>query len=390
MNKPENEFKVGTYDLNPQPNFNFQLNRTIMWDGGSLEDIKRVGSKITDSTSWKNEMIAIGDKATSEDRIKEAIAYYRMSEFFMFDSDPDKKKYYELATKMFYEYYEKYFDNQAVIRYEVPYEGITLPVMFVKAKGEKKDTILLHGGNDSYFEEFFFPILYLAENGFDVYLFEGPGQGGVLRVQGKHFTYEWEKPVKWILDTLNLNDVTIIGASLGGMLAPRATAFEKRIKHLIAWSVFPSFLDVIFSVLPLKAQKILNILMLLKWKWLFNFLFRIKLSNGDEMLKWGLKHGLYAYESTSPYDYILKMCQYQMTDIAPLIEQDMLIIGANKDHFINYHMVNKEIDTLINVKSLTMGIFTDQENAGTHCNVGNSKLALDTMMNWIGMIKGNI
>lgn len=106
--------------------------------------------------------------------------------------------------------------------------------MYAEAKGEKKDTILLHGGNDSYFEEFFFPMLYLSENGFDVYLFEGPGQGGVLRNQGKHFTYQWEKPVKTILDMLNIDDVTIIGASLGGMLAPRAAAFEKRIRRVIA------------------------------------------------------------------------------------------------------------------------------------------------------------
>lgn len=90
-------------------------------------------------------------------------------------------------------------------------------------------------------QEFFFPMLYLAENGFTVYLFVGPGQGGVMRVQGKHFTHKWEKPVKTVLDYFKLDDVTIIGASLGGMLAPRAAAFEKRIKRVIAWSIFPNF-----------------------------------------------------------------------------------------------------------------------------------------------------
>lgn len=55
--------------------------------------------------------------------------------------------------------------------------------MYAKAQGEVKDVILLHGGNDSYFEEFFFPMLYLASQGFDIYLFEGPGQGGVMRLQ---------------------------------------------------------------------------------------------------------------------------------------------------------------------------------------------------------------
>jgi alpha-beta hydrolase superfamily lysophospholipase len=92
--------------------------------------------------------------------------------------------------------------------------------MVTKAKGERKGALLLHGGNDSYYEELFFPMLYLAENGFDVYLYEGPGQGGVLRLQEMKFTHKWEKPTKAVLNYFKLNGVTIVGASLGGYLAP--------------------------------------------------------------------------------------------------------------------------------------------------------------------------
>lgn len=48
---------------------------------------------------------------------------------------------------------------------------------------------------------------------------------------------------------------------------------------------------------------------------------------------------------------------------------------------------SKEIDALINVRSLTVRIFTDKENGEGHCNVGNPKLCFDTMMNWIKQIK---
>ncbi|MCM1223441.1 MAG: alpha/beta hydrolase, partial [Lachnospiraceae bacterium] len=179
----EFHFKKGVYHLNEQSNFDFQLNRVVMWDGGDLEEIKTIGSRIKTSEDWKRELIALGDKAVSEGRTENAIAYYRMSEFFMYDGDPDKKAYYVKATEMFYDYYKSVFDSGEVKRYEVPYEDVVLPVMVAKAKGEEKDVILLHGGNDSYFEEFFIPMLYLAENGFTTYLFEGPGQGGVMRVQ---------------------------------------------------------------------------------------------------------------------------------------------------------------------------------------------------------------
>ncbi len=38
-----------------------------------------------------------------------------------------------------------------------------------------------------------------------------------------------------------------------------------------------------------------------------------------------------------------------MMDIAEQITQDILIVGANKDHFIPYTMVNREISALKNV-----------------------------------------
>jgi alpha-beta hydrolase superfamily lysophospholipase len=103
-----------------------------------------------------------------------------MSEFFMYDGDPDKRKYYEKATKLFYEYYADFFEgeNPRIERYDVPYENVKLPVMHVVPYGESKGTILIHGGNDSYFEEFLFTVLYMQEQGFEVYMFEGPGQGG--------------------------------------------------------------------------------------------------------------------------------------------------------------------------------------------------------------------
>ena len=379
-------FKEGTYKLNKQSNFDYQLNRAIMWDGGRLEDIQKIASKIVDSESWKRYLIQIGDEAYNEKRIENAIAYYRMSEFFMYDGDPDKKKYYKMATDMFYEYYSEYFSKGIVEKINVSYDGINLPVMHAKPVGKCKDVILLHGGNDSYFEELFFPMLYLSENGYDVYLFEGPGQGGVMRLQNKHFTYKWEEPVKSILDYFNLNNVTIVGASLGGMLAPRAAAFDKRIKRVVAWSILPNFLEVLIGTQPKFMQNMVRFLLKIKCAPIINFVLQKK-AKKDELIKWGLNHGMYAYEAKTPYEYLVKMNNYQIINIGDKIDQDMLIIGANRDHFINYKSIGKEINCLTNVRSLTVKIFTEKQNAAAHCNVGNAKLVFDTIMNWIEEIK---
>ena len=379
--------KRGVYKLNGERNFDYQLNRVINWDGGRIEDIQPVADKIRTSADWKRELIALGDAAMNEGRIQNAVAYYRMSEFFMYDGDPDKKAYYVKATELFYQYYADLFEGEhpRIEKTEVPYENAKLPVMHVVPEGKSKGTILLHGGNDSYFEEFLFTVLYLQEQGFEVYMFEGPGQGGVMRLQGIHFTHEWEKPVKAVLDHFSLSDVTIIGISLGGYLAPRAAAFDKRIAKVVAWSVFPCFQDVIVGMQKPAVQKMFYLLMKLRARPLINFIFGRK-AKKEPVIDWGLKHGCYAYEAKDAYGYAQKLKLYDLGPIADRVTQDMLIIGANQDHFIDYRLIGREVSMLTNVKSLTFRLFTDKEDAQNHCNVGNGKAVLDTICQWIEQI----
>lgn len=380
--------KKGIYELNRDPNFNYQLNRVINWDGGRLEDVAPIAAKIKTSADWKRELIALGDQAILENRTANAIAYYRMSEFFMYDGDPDKKKYYSLATEMFYAYYADYFsgENPRIERLSVPYESVSLPVMHVIPIGKSKGTLLVHGGNDSYYEEFLFSLLYLQELGYEVYLFEGPGQGSVIRTQGMHFTHEWEKPTKAVLDQLNLNNVTIIGISLGGYLAPRAAAFDKRISRVIAWSIFPCFLDVLIGDENPAVQKMFHFLLKIKAKAIINTIFNT-LAKKEPVIDWGLKHGMYAYEADSAYGYAQKLKLYDIAPIADKVTQDVLIIGANQDHFINYKLIGQEINMFPNAKSLSFRLFTDKEEAQNHCNVGNGKLVLDTIDSWLDSLK---
>ena len=66
---------------------------------------------------------------------------------------------------------------------------------------------------------------YIVDAGYEIILFEGPGQGAAHRKSSLYMTHEWEKPTSAVLDYFELTDVTLIGISLGGYLAPRAAAF---------------------------------------------------------------------------------------------------------------------------------------------------------------------
>ncbi len=380
---------VGSRRLHPEPNFNYQLNRTALWSGGDWGELADAAGRIVTAADWERKLRSLGKKAEREGRIEYAIAYFRMAEFFMFDDNPDKSGVYRKARELFYAHYADVFASAEIRRESVPCAGGMLPVWVALPKeGAPKDTLLLHGGNDSYIEEFFQIVLYLLRRGYAVYLFEGPGQGEVLRLQNIKFTHEWHLPVQAILDHFRLDDVTIICSSLGGVLAPRAAAYEKRIRRVVGFSIMPSFFDVILGKQSAGLQWGARLLLALRQRGLINALVRAKMKR-DPMVQWGISHAMYAYDVASPYEMLRKARLFQIADIGHLIEQDFLLLGAREDHFIPASLYKDEIDALPNVRSLTYRFFTEEEHAGTHCSAGNAKLVLDYIAGWIDSVKGN-
>jgi dipeptidyl aminopeptidase/acylaminoacyl peptidase len=124
-------------------------------------------------------------------------------------------------------------------RVEIPYLGKTLAGILRKPAGvEKPPVVAMAVGLDSTKEETdAYEVPFLAR-GLATLVFEGPGQGEAqydFPIRG-----DYEVPVKAVLDYIgtrrDLDSVRIgmWGVSLGGYYAPRAAAFDKRIKACIA------------------------------------------------------------------------------------------------------------------------------------------------------------
>lgn len=380
-------FKKGFHELNDEPHLNYQLNRMINWSGGDLEEVERVSRRIKDFDDWKRTLMELGARALAEERVANAIAYYRMAEFYMSEDDPDAIACYDKARELFYGYFADYFAPSdggppIVERLEVPYEGVALPVMRAAPEREKKGTFLVHGGNDSYYEEFFFPMLYLRERGYEVYLFEGPGQGAVTRLRGLPFTAAWEKPVMAVTERFGLRDAAIVGVSLGGYFAPRAAAFDKRISRVIGWSVFPSFWDVYRGTAGKARAQAFRFLLKTNMRSVVNGIFRRSVKKGD-LHALALAKMLPHYGAATLFDFGKTIGEYDLAPVAGKIDQDVLILGAQRDIMIPYTLIGKEIALLKNARSLTFRLFTDREGAGDHCSCGDTELALDTICRWM-------
>ncbi|MEZ4949637.1 MAG: alpha/beta hydrolase [Saprospiraceae bacterium] len=216
---------VGYHDFHSNPFFNYQLNRWYSLGFTKFEEIEEAGKRIRNQKDYIEIFINLAEKAISEKRMRNAAFYLRAAEFLIPPNDARKKEIYD----RFIETFDKAFWLAGFIRHEVDFNGGKLPVMYFPAQGgPRKDTLVCFGGFDSLIEEFYSIWDHFSRNGYEVYAFEGPGQGGALRNHGLTFQHNWEVPLRAVLDHFQINRCTVLGVSMGGYWAIRAAAFRKK------------------------------------------------------------------------------------------------------------------------------------------------------------------
>ncbi len=124
-------------------------------------------------------------------------------------------------------------------RVEIPYQGKSLHGILRKPVGvDRPPVMVMICGLDSTKEETEAYERPFLERGIAILVFDGPGQG-----EGEYdfaIRADYEVPVKAVVDylmtrrDLDTGRIGVWGVSLGGYYAPRAAAFETRIKACIA------------------------------------------------------------------------------------------------------------------------------------------------------------
>jgi 2,6-dihydroxypseudooxynicotine hydrolase len=126
-------------------------------------------------------------------------------------------------------------------RVEIPYVGTRLAGILRKPRGaERSPVLVMCMGLDSAKEEMDAYERPFLARGMATLAFDGPGQGEAeyeLPIRG-----DYEVPVRAVLDwvetrhDLDAGRIGLWGVSLGGYYAPRAAAFDKRVKACISLS----------------------------------------------------------------------------------------------------------------------------------------------------------
>ena len=372
------DFPVGYLDFHKEQVFNFQLNRWYSLGYARYDDLADVAARINSFDDWKAELIKLAQKAEKDIRMLNAAYYYRAAEFYISPDDPDKMEIYEKFKGLIH----PILISDGIKIQEVPYENGYLPCLRASAKGEvRKGAIVIHGGFDSFKEEFYSIMKYFSGNGYDVIVFEGPGQGEARKKYNLLFDYRWEKPASAVLDHFGLDDVTLLGISMGGYLCFRAAAFEPRIKKVIASSVAYDYTDF--------PPKILQPLVSLFYNTLTEFTNNatIRAMKKGGLKSWYFSNLIYMTGSSRPIDavrYLTKLTAEALH--CDRVTQDVLILTGRDDHFAPYKMHKKQVNALINANTVTGRVFYKDSSASNHCQIGNMPLNLKVMTEWIEKI----
>lgn len=248
----------------------------------------------------------------------------------------------------------------------IPYEGTTLRGFHFRGNGAgaRRPLLIFNNGSDgSLLAGMTFGSYGALARGYDVLIFDGPGQGYALWKQKLHFRPDWEKVITPVVDfalTLDGGDprrLALFGISQGGYWAPRAVAFEKRIAAAIA---DPGVVDVSASWL---GQFPPEALALLKSgpKATFDAMLAESL---PPQFKAALAFRMRPFGMASYFDVFNAVQRYRLGDLAGRITCPMLITDPDNEAF--WPGQSQQLyDALTSPKTLVR--FTVEEGADLHC-----------------------
>jgi alpha-beta hydrolase superfamily lysophospholipase len=370
-------FPVGYHALHADVAMNFQMNRFWNWVGEDqmLAELREVGPKIIRTDDWIRELLVLGDRAMQADRRLPAAYFLRMAEFFMKPSHPR----YSSCREKFLEVVLAEHKVDASMRHRVPYGKSQLTAYRLPA-AEPSGTLVVFGGFDSYIEEWWPILLAWRAAGLDVIAFDGPGQGAALH-EGIPMTSDWHQPVAAVLDYFKLDDVALLGFSLGGGLAIRGAALEPRVTRVVALDICSNFYGLIGKVGLPEIEKNLNYLPAA----VVNAAAE-RLRRSSDFAEWFLDFGSRVTGTSSSYDHFRALRSFRTDDISALVTQDVLLLAGAGDHLVPLEQLGDQIRSLTNARSIAARTFTYHEQAQNHCQIGNLALVATVVVDWLNSV----
>ncbi|MDV3130314.1 alpha/beta hydrolase [Mycobacterium sp. 21AC1] len=334
---------------------------------------------------------------SARDGYLRAANYFRTAEFFLHGNpeDPRIRATSALSVDSFRRAARLHEPEIEVL--DIAFGDGHLPAYFYPAlgpdSGTPKPTVVIHNGFDGTGEEIYaFGGRAGQERGYNILAFEGPGQGQVIRTQGLTFRPDWENVVAPVIDYLLTRDdvdadrIALIGISMGGVLAPRAAAFEERLAAVVAWngvydmSTVP--LDVYLGDFPDSRESLVERIGAETDPELDEFIQNRIAENGT--VRWSVEHGSWVMGADTPRMLMKRICDFNVRDgIAEQIKCPVLVLDADEDFALKgqpallaEHLTAEH----------TVHTFTAQRGGHLHNQVDVFRYASSVIYDWLDTV----
>jgi dienelactone hydrolase len=268
---------------------------------------------------------------------------------------------------------------------QVRYEDTTLPGYLLRpdATGAPRPTLVVTNGSDGSLPGLLgYGAAEALARGWNVFLFDGPGQQSMLFERGVPFRPDWEAVLTPVIDALvarpdvDASALTGYGISQGGYWITRAVAFERR---LVAAVADPGVVDVSAgwtAHLPPVLLKMLDT----GEKDAFNAAMAQAQAAADPTVTRTLAFRGRPYGVTDPFDLFTEVRRYQVRDVAGQITVPLLILDPDDEQFFP-GQPRQLYDLLPGEKEIIE--FSQAQGANFHCQPTGRQLTHTQMLDWL-------
>lgn len=361
--------------------------------------------KVTDGDSqslfdaWSavaDQLSAYADKAAAEAHLATARwGYLSAAEYYAkalgaVDGLPDQSLLLPTFTRH-RQCWDAWIDNSEGrhVRFEIPYQGpagsgvTALPGYLLRpdADGAPRPTLVMTNGSDGSLSAMVGSgAVEALARGWNVCLYDGPGQQSMLFEHQVPFRHDWEAVLTPVIDTLvarpdvDAAALTGYGISQAGYWLPRALAFEHR---LVAAVADPGVVDVSTSWTANLPPEMLELLHSGQ-KDVFNgYMQQI---DADPAAARNLAFRMRPYGTTDVFDVYTEVERYQLRDVASQISTPLLITSPQDEQF--WPGQSAELAALLPGPKLLVD-FTRADGANFHCQPMGRRLTELQMFDWL-------
>jgi dipeptidyl aminopeptidase/acylaminoacyl peptidase len=291
--------------------------------------------------------------------------YYFTGERFIYPGERKRevgRKSIDLQTKGLLRRYPN------IERVEVPFEGKSLPALFMKAPGVSKraPTVVVFDGMDNCKEmSVLFNGLEFAARGWHTLAIDGPGQGETLRLREMYARHDYEvagtAAFNYVAERAEVDPkkVMVMGYSFGGYYSARVAAFEKR------YAAGVSFAALHWDLAAWQRE------------------IKRRLETDPKNTAQSAFHFRWIMGHIDDGDAAIRKAEaFSLADAAPKIEMPYLIVHAEEDKVVPVASAHKLFEA-IRSKYKHLKILTAEDGSIYHAQADNRQVGVDYIADWI-------